>query len=215
MKRIAVVLSGNGHKDGSEITETVSALIVLGKKGADYKIFAPNIDVESLDHLSGTSIGIRNVLSESARIARGHISDLSKLHSDDFDGVIFPGGYGAAKNLSNWATKGAACDVNPDVKRVLLEFFKQEKPICAICIAPVLVAKVLGSHRVEITIGNDKETIAELEKTGAEHVECKVSDFVTDRRNKIITTPAYMFDAKPFEVYKGIKGAIKELVEMA
>ena len=117
--------------------------------------------------------------------------------------------------MSNWATKGAACDVNPDVKRVLLEFFKQEKPICAICIAPVLVAKVLGSHRVEITIGNDKETIAELEKTGAEHVECKVSDFVTDRRNKIITTPAYMFDAKPFEVYKGIKGAIKELVEMA
>jgi len=215
VKKIAVVLSGCGFKDGSEITEAISTLIVLSKKGAEYKVFAPNLDIEAVDHASGISSGKRNALSESARISRGDITDLSHLNVDHFDGIVFPGGYGAAKNLSNWAIKGAACEVLPLVKKVLTEFHRQEKPICAICIAPTLVAKVLGQHGVELTIGNDPETAAEIEKTGAQHIECKVNDYVTDRRNKIITTPAYMYDAKPHEVYKGIKGAIKEFVEMA
>jgi enhancing lycopene biosynthesis protein 2 len=215
MKKIAVVFSGCGSKDGTEITEAVSVLITLSKKGADYKVFAPNLEIETFDHVSGLSSGKRNLLSESARISRGQITDITHLNVDQFDGIVFPGGYGAAKNLSNWASKGSACEVLPIVKKIITEFHAQEKPICAICIAPTLIAKVLGQHGVELTIGNDPETAKEIEKTGAQHIECKVNDYVTDRLNKIITTPAYMYDAKPHEVYKGIKGAIKEFVEMA
>ena len=141
MKKIAIVLSGCGFKDGSEITEAISSMIILSKKGADYQVFAPNLDIESVDHVSGLASGTRNILSESARISRGQITDISHLNVDQFDGIVFPGGYGAAKNLSNWANKGSACEVLPIIKKVITEFHKQEKPICAICIAPTLIAK--------------------------------------------------------------------------
>ena len=216
-KKIAVVLSGCGFKDGAEITEAVSALIALSEAGAEYQIFAPNKTFTATDHLAGKSgtTDERNILTESARIARGQIKDLAFLNVKDFDGVVFPGGYGAATQLCTFGQEGAKGSVLPDVKRVILEFHKESKPICAICIAPALVSLVLGSEGVTVTIGDDTETAAEIEKTGASHEVCAVTDYVTDREHKLITTPAYMYEAKPFEIFTGVRAAIRELVEMA
>lgn len=217
MKKIAVVLSGCGHKDGSEITEAVSLLISLNQAGAETFCFAPDIDFTVTDHVTDQSpTEKRNVLHESARIARGNIKSLSELKAQDYDAVAFPGGFGAAKNLSTWASQGSACEVNPEVRRVILEFFEASKPIGAICIAPVLLAKVLGHKNVTVTIGNDPDTAAEIKKTGASHEDCPVDDYISDRETKVVTTPAYMYgDAKPHEVFKGIFGLAHELVEWA
>jgi enhancing lycopene biosynthesis protein 2 len=217
MKKIAVVLSGCGFLDGSEITESISLLIALHQAGAQVSCFAPNIELSVVDHnTKSAQAEKRNVLSESARIARGEIKSLDLLHAKDFDAIAFPGGYGAAKNLCNWAEKGAACEVNSEVKRVILDFYNSSKPIGAICIAPVLVAKVLGNKKVTITVGNDPATIAEIQKTGAQHEECPVDDYITDRETKVVTTPAYMYgEAKPNEVFAGIFGLAHELVEWA
>lgn len=216
MKKIAVVLSGCGYQDGSEITEAVSTLIAIGEADAEYSCFAPNENIESSDHLNGEKTGTRNTLSESARISRGKVSLLKELNTQNFDALVFPGGFGAALHLCDWAQTGAKCKVLPDVVRIISEFHEQSKPIGAICIAPVLIAKILGEHEVTLTIGIDKETANELEKTGAVHEECAVDDYITDRANKVVTTPAYMYDeAAPFQVFKGIQGLIKEVVEMA
>lgn len=217
MKKVAVVLSGCGFKDGSEIAEAVSLLVGLNQAGAEVSCFAPDIQIPVTDHLTGKPSGeTRSLLAESARIARGHIKSLDKLHAKDFDAVAFPGGYGAAKNLCNWAEKGAQCEVNPEVKRVILDFYNSSKPIGALCIAPVVVAKVLGDKKVTVTIGDDAETAAEIQKTGAIHEECPVNDYITDRESKVVTTPAYMYgDAKPNEVFAGIFGLAHELVEWA
>ena len=216
MKKVAVVLSGCGHKDGSEITESVSTLIALSEAGAEFECFAPDIEKPISSYFGTKSKSeSRNILAEAARIARGNIRDLKDLHEKDFDAIVFPGGSGAAKNLSNWSEKGAAAIVFPDVERVLNEFHKSAKPIGAICVAPTLVAKVLGKTGVNLTIGNDKETAQEIEKTGAHHVTCPVTDYISDRDHKVLTTPAYMYHAKPHEVFTGIRKMIRELVEMA
>lgn len=215
MKKIAVVLSGCGFKDGAEITESVSTLISLAQQGAQYQVFAPADNFTPTNHLSDEPQPSRNIMEEAARIARGEVKNLKYLKAKDFDGIAFPGGYGAALHLCDWAKKGSQCSVHPEAQRVLEEFYNENKPIAAICIAPALVAKVLGKNGVSLTIGNDADTAAEIEKTGAHHVECRVDDYVTDRENKVISTPAYMYHAKPNEVFKGISAAIKELVEMA
>lgn len=198
MRKIAVVLSGCGHQDGTEITEAVSSLISLSELGVKYQCFAPEAHME-----------------ESARISRGEISDIKNLKASDFDAIVFPGGFGAAKRLSNWAEKGASCSVQTDVERVIREFNDQDKPIGAVCIAPAIVARVLGAKNINLTIGNDKETASEIQKTGAQHVNCPVTDYISDRDNKILSTPAYMYDAQPNEVFTGIRKMIRELVEMA
>lgn len=216
MKKIAVVLSGCGFKDGSEITESVSTLIALTELNADYQCFAPDKEIETVDHTQDQSTGTRNLLVESSRISRGKISPLSSLEEKNFDAIVFPGGFGAALHLCDWAHKGSQCSTLPEVEKSLLDFHKASKPIGAICIAPVLVAKTLGSQGVTLTIGKDKETAQEIEKTGATHEPCEVDDFITDRENKVITTPAYMYDdAKASQVFKGISALVKELVEMA
>lgn len=217
MKKIAVVLSGSGYLDGSEITEAVSLLIALNQAGAEVHCFAPSLEAIAVNHKNGeNTANKRNVLEEAARIARGKVQDLTTLQAKDFDALAFPGGYGAAKNLSSWATEGAKCKVLPDIERVILEFYNASKPIGAICIAPVLLAKVLGNRKVTLTIGNDPSTAAELVKTGAVHEECPVEDYITDRETKVVTTPAYMYDdAKPHEVFQGIFGLAHELVEWA
>ncbi len=217
MKKIAVVLSGSGHLDGSEITEAVSLLIALNQAGAQVTCFAPDIEVDVVDHAHHKPTGEkRNVLTESARIARGQIHNLNTLHAKDYDALAFPGGFGAAKNLCDWATKGAKCEVNPDVERVIVEFHQASKPIGAACIAPVLLARVLGNKKITITVGENGDTAAEIKKTGASHEECPVDDYISDRESKIVTTPAYMYgDAKPHEVFQGIFGMAHELVEWA
>lgn len=212
-----MVLSGCGYLDGSEITEAVSLLIALHQAGAEVSCFAPDLEIPVTDHLSREATGEkRSLLKESARIARSKVQNLTALQEADFDGLAFPGGYGAAKNLSNWAEKGAQCEVNPEVRRVILEFNKASKPIAAACIAPVLLAKVLGDKKPTLTIGNDPGTAAEVQKAGAQHEECPVNDYISDRETKIVTTPAYMYDdAKPNEVFAGIFGMAHELVEWA
>lgn len=217
MKKIAVVLSGCGFKDGAEITESVSTLILLSEMGADYTVFAPEKEVKELNHLNDQETdSTRNILSEVTRITRKPATELKQLNASDFDGIVFPGGFGVAKHLCDWAYKGSACQVDKHLKKAIQQFHEESKPICAICIAPALIAKVLGEHYVTVTIGNDEATAAEIEKTGAQHVTCNVDDYVTDRETKVISTPAYMYDdAKPHEVFKGIKGALSEFVEMA
>lgn len=216
-KKFAVVLSGCGHKDGAEITEAVSALIAITESGAQYKVFAPDIEFAATNAISGEASGdTRNVMTEASRISRGHIESLNQLQAKDFDGLVLPGGFGAALHLSTWAKDGASCKVNLNMERVLNEFYDAEKPIAAICIAPALVAKVLGKKGITVTIGEDEGTAAEIIETGAQHESCKVDDYVTDRDHRIITTPAYMFDdATPFAVFTGIRKAIREFVEMA
>ncbi|MCB0347705.1 MAG: isoprenoid biosynthesis glyoxalase ElbB [Bdellovibrionales bacterium] len=215
-RKIAVVLSGCGYLDGSEITEAVSSLIALDQCEAIYTCFSIDKSVVEVDHITAKdTANHRQCLTEAARIARGQVLPLSKLVEDNFDGVLFPGGFGAAKNLSNFAMKGGVGEADSEVKRVLTNFHQASKPIAAFCIAPATVALVLGKYEIEITIGNDKETIAEIEKTGAHHVECAVDDFVTDRENKIITSPAYMYDTTPAKVFSGIQKAVREFVEMA
>jgi enhancing lycopene biosynthesis protein 2 len=217
MKKIALVLSGCGGLDGAEITETVSLMVALHQLGAEISYFAPDMEFEVHEHLTRKKTDEkRNILTEAARITRGNISDIKKLHAKDFDGLAFPGGSGAAKNFSTWGTKGAACEVIPEVTRVIKEFHSESKPIAAICIAPTLVAKVLGSEGVEITLGDaENEASQEAKKTGAHLVTCPSDDYVTDRNCKVITTPAYMCHAKPHQVFKGISGLAKELVEMS
>lgn len=216
MKRVAVVLSGCGFLDGAEITESVSTLIALSEAGADTVCFAPDITVPATSHIGAASSSeTRNVLAEAARISRGRIKSVTELRETDFDAIVFPGGYGAAKNLSNWAEAGAKAKVHPEVERVIREFHKADKPIGVICIAPTLVAKVLGEHGVSLTIGNDVDTVSEIAKTGAQHVTCPVEDYVSDRDHKVLSTPAYMYEAKPHQVFAGIRKMIRELVEMA
>lgn len=208
-RKIAVVLSGCGHKDGTEITEAVSALIAITETGAIYTCFAPD---EHADQSSSDS----SPFEMSKRIARGHVQPLSKLNVGDFDGVVFPGGFGAATVLSDFAERGAKAKPLPEVARVITEFHSQSKPIGAICIAPALVALTLGKLSVELTVGENSETAAEIIKTGAQHTVCPVTDYISDRDNKILSTPAYMYDdASSFQVFTGIRKMIRELVEMA
>lgn len=217
-KKIAVILSGCGYLDGSEITEAISTLIALSAQNVDYKVFAPQISISPTSHYDAELLepGRRNALEESARIARGKIQDISELNPNIFDGIVFPGGYGVAKNLSSWAQDGAKCSTNPQVKEMIETFYDSGKPILAICIAPALIARVLGQKTsVTLTIGNDPATAAEIQKTGCEHVECPVDDFITDREAKVVSTPAYMYEAKPHEVFAGIQKAVAEFVEMA
>lgn len=217
-KKIALVLSGCGHRDGSEITEAVSLLISLYQAGAEVSCFAPDMMVPEKNHLTGEmeKNQLRNTLKESARIARGQIQDVNSLVATDFDGLAFSGGFGAATNLCNWAELGARCEVRPDITQVIRDFHKLNKPIGAVCIAPVLLAKVLGFEKVEITLGNGKNIMKEIAKTGAVAIECPVDDFITDRACKVVTTPAYMYDdATPDQIFKGISGLAFELVEMS
>jgi enhancing lycopene biosynthesis protein 2 len=215
-KKIAMILAGCGNKDGAEITETVSLIVSLSSAGAEVKFFAPNQDFQPKNFLTNEFLNEkRNLMVEAARITRSEINDLSTLNASEFDGLAFPGGFGAALHLSNWSEAGAKAQVHPQVEKAILDFYKQSKPIAAICIAPTLVAKVLGKERVTVTIGNDPETSREIEKTGAVHEECPVTDYITDREHKVITTPAYMYSAKPHEVFQGISGLVKEFMEMA
>ncbi len=216
-KHFAVVLSGCGHRDGTEITEAVSALVALTEFGATYDSFAPDREASAVHALTGEPLNsARNMLTESARIARGSIKPLNALNPEKYDGLIFPGGYGAALNLCTFGREGAKCSVLPEVEKCIQGFFKTQKPILGICIAPALLARVLGPHGITVTIGTHQETAGEIRKTGAQHQDCPVDDFVSDRDHKIITTPAYMYDnATPFQVFTGVRRAIKELVEMA
>ncbi len=217
MKKVGVVLSGCGMRDGSEIHEAVFTLLAIDQCGAMAICMAPDIESNETNHLTMQETGAtRNVLVESARIARGNIRNISEVTAKDLDALIFPGGFGAAKNLCDFASKGAGASVDSQVTRLLREMVLANKPIGAICIAPVLVAAVLGKDLAPtITIGNDAGTAAEIEKAGACHQECAVTGFVVDRANKFVTTPAYMLATRISEVHEGIEKCVREVIALA
>ena len=215
-KRIGVVLSGCGVFDGSEIHEAVLTLLAIDRNGAEAICMAPDKEFPEINHLTKEATGAkRNALLESARIARGNIRCIKEVKASDLDAIIFPGGYGAAKNLCNFAEKGAKAEVHPEVERLLKEMATAKKPICAICIAPTLVAATLGKmFAPKITIGSDAETATAIKATGSEHVECPVTEFVLDKSNKIVSTPAYMLAGRISEAAEGIDKAVKATIEL-
>jgi enhancing lycopene biosynthesis protein 2 len=214
MKKIAVVLAGNGVLDGSEIHEATLTLYSIVKNGASYEIFAPNIDQHHvINHLTGDEMKEkRNVFTEAARIARGKINDLKNFKADDFDAIIFPGGFGVAKNLCTFAFDGTNCKVNLDAEKAIRSMHERKKPIGALCIAPVLIAKVLGD--IEVTIGQDKDTARAINKMGAKHKDTTHGEIIVDEKNKIVTTPCYMLDANIGQIGDGANNVVKKIVEM-
>jgi len=216
MKKIGVVLSGCGVRDGSEIHEAVFTLLAIDRQGAEAVCMAPNADFPVTDHLAMQESGEkRNALVESARIARGNIRDIAEVKAGELDAIVFPGGFGAAKNLCDFAMKGAAAAVHPQVSRLLKEMAAAGKPIGAICIAPVLIAAVLGKEFAPtLTIGNDAGTASEIEKTGAKHQDCPVTEFVVDAKNKLVSTPAYMLANRISEAYEGIDKCVREVIKL-
>jgi enhancing lycopene biosynthesis protein 2 len=220
MARVAVCLSGCGVRDGSEIHEAVLTLLALDEAGAEIVCCAPNIDQAMVvDHAAGTPTKNerRNVLVESARIARGNIRDLAGVHAFDIDALIFPGGFGAALNLCSFAKDGADCSVNPEVERLAGEMLDAGKPIGAICIAPAMLARIVGRHGLhpQLTIGTDADTAAAMEKMGVRHVSCGVNTIVTDESHRIVSTPAYMLGKGPAEVYEGIRALVQQVLRLA
>jgi len=219
MAKVGVILSGCGVYDGSEIHEAVITLLALDRAGAEALCMAPNVpQLHVVNHLTGevTEGETRNVLVEAARIARGKIRDIKEVKNADFDALILPGGFGAAKNLCNFAVKGADCDVNPDVARLVRETIAAKKPLAAVCIAPALVSRVLGNEKLahQLTIGTDEGTAQALEKMGTKHVTCPVRECVIDRDNKLISSPAYMLAEHISEAADGIEKTVKALLEM-
>lgn len=216
MAKVGVVLSGCGFLDGSEIHEAVLTLLALQKANTEYQCIAPDIDqMHVVDHVAGEPAAgeTRNVLTEAARIARGDIKALGDVSADDFDALVFPGGYGAAKNLSNFAVAGTSSDVDPSVAQLVQDMHSGGKPIGFICISPAIAARLLPG--VKLTIGSDPGTAAALEEMGAEHIECAANDFVEDPEQKVLSTPAYMCDAPLPEIAAGIEKLVSRLTALA
>lgn len=217
-KQIGVILSGSGFLDGSEIQEAVLALLAIDEAGATARVFAPDGKLAEVDHRSGQPTGReRSVLDEAARIARGHIADLASVKGSDVDGWVLPGGYGAAKNLSDFAVKGAAATVNKEVGRVLREALAAHIPIGACCIAPAVLAAAAKqvNAKLRLTIGNDADTAKQIAAMGHAHVVCAVDDVVVDADRKVVTAPAYMYDASIAAVSRGIKKMVQQVVAWA
>ncbi|MDO9328011.1 MAG: isoprenoid biosynthesis glyoxalase ElbB [Pseudomonas sp.] len=214
-KKIAVILSGCGVYDGAEIHESVITLLRLDQRGAEVQCFAPNISqLHVINHLTGDEMPeSRNVLVESARIARGNIKDIREASVEDFDALIVPGGFGAAKNLSNFAIEGAGCTVQPDVLALTEAFAEAGKPAGLMCISPALAAKIYGPG-VTCTIGNDADTATAMNKMGATHQDCAVSDIVEDKARKLVCTPAYMLAQSISEAASGINKLVDRVLEL-
>lgn len=215
-KKIGVVLSGCGVRDGSEIHEAVLTLLAIDRNGAEAVCMAPDMTFPEVNHLTMEETGAqRNVLVESARIARGTIRNIKDVTASDLDAVIFPGGFGAAKNLCDFAVKGAEASVQPEVARLIREMAAAGKPIGAICIAPALIAATLGKdYAPAVTIGTDAGTAAAISKTGSRHVACPVTEFVVDKEHKIVSTPAYMLATSISETAEGIEKTVKAVLDL-
>jgi enhancing lycopene biosynthesis protein 2 len=214
-KKVAVILSGCGVYDGAEIYESVITLLRLDQRGAQVQCFAPNIaQLHVINHLTGEEMPeSRTVLVESARIARGEVKDIREANAEDFDALIIPGGFGSAKNLSNFAIEGTGCTVQPDVLALTEAFAEAGKPVGLICISPALAAKIYGPG-VTCTIGNDADTAAALNKMGATHEDCEVSEIVEDKARKLVTTPAYMLAQSISEAASGINKLVDRVLEL-
>lgn len=219
MAKVAVVLSGCGVYDGSEIHEAVVTLLALDRAGAEITIAAPDVEqAHVVNHLTGDAAGgeKRRVTVEAARIARGPVLDLAKLRVDDIDAIIFPGGFGAAKNLSTYAFDGTEMKVNKEVERITVEMARAHKPIGTMCISPVMTAKVLADAGIKttVTIGNDAGTAGHVEALGGVHKPCAVDDIVFDEQNRVVSTPAYMLAGSIKEAAAGIEKLVEAVVKL-
>lgn len=214
MKKFAIILAGCGVYDGSEIHEAVMTMLAIDKLGAEYVLFAPNKKQHHvINHLTGEEMDeSRNILTEAARIARGNIHDLSEFTPNDFDALVIPGGFGAAKNLSDYAFKGAGITVDHDVEDAILGMHKLKKPIGALCIAPVILAKVLKN--ATITIGSDESTSKDIETIGGTHQTTKETEVAIDKENKLFTTPCYMLDSSINEIAISAENLVKEILKI-
>ncbi len=218
-KKIGVVLSGCGVYDGAEIHESTLTLLAIDREGAEAVCMAPDMDqMHVVNHLTGEADEEqkRNVLVESARIARGHIKNIADVKVDDIDGLIFPGGFGAAKNLCDFAIKGESCEAHPEVVRLVTQFASKKKPQAACCIAPAMIAKIFEGKSVKprLTIGNDRDVGGKIKSMGGEHQDCATDDIVYDENNKIVSTPAYMTGQSISQVADGIEKAVKKLISL-
>ena len=213
--KFAVVLSGCGVYDGAEIHEAVLTLLAIDRQGGSYQCFAPNRDqLHVVNHLTGEASGeTRNVLVEAARIARGQIKDLTSFNPADFDILIFPGGFGAAKNLCSFAVDGPDCTVDPATETAIKAMAAAAKPIGALCIAPALMAKVLG-HGVALTIGDDAGTAEAVEAMGAKHSNTAAGQVVVDQAAKLVTSPCYMLDSSISQIAEGAENTVKALISL-
>ena len=214
MSRIGFLLSGAGFQDGTEIQEAVIAMLALQENGAELVYFSTSGEQAMVvNHQSGASEGAaRDVLVESARITRGEVHDVATAKVESLDGLVIPGGYGAALNLCDFGSKQADMNVNPDVEKLIHGMHAAKKPIGAMCIAPVLVAKVLGVHKPRVTVGNDPETAAAIEKMGATHVDAAVDAVVVDEDARVVSTPAYMLAQGPQDLHKGIRKLAEQVI---
>ncbi|WP_167607873.1 isoprenoid biosynthesis glyoxalase ElbB [Maribellus sediminis] len=214
MKKIAVVLAGCGVYDGAEIHEATLTMLAIAQQGAEYQCFAPDMEqAHVVNHLNGEEMNEkRNVLVEAARIARGNIKALSEYSPADYDAIVFPGGFGAAKNLCTFAFDGPDCTVNKEVEDAIRATVTAEKPVGALCISPALIAKVLGD--VQVTIGQDQGTADAIETLGAKHVKTTHGEIVVDEKYKVITTPCYMLDATISQIADGANNVVAKILEM-
>jgi enhancing lycopene biosynthesis protein 2 len=219
MKKIGVLLSGCGHRDGAEVHESTLALLAIDEAGAEAVCFAPRgPQVFVRDHFTGEETDeSRDIFAESARIARGKIRDIATVTSADFDALVIPGGQGAALNLSTFLIDGPkACSVQPEVARVIRETAKDKKPIGAICIAPATVAKVFEDMGLNatLTLGTDPEWLSKLEEMGQKPASCKSGECAVDEENRVVSTPAYMEAKSIGEVKPGIYKLIESIMGM-
>ena len=216
-KKVAVLLAGSGVYDGSEIHEAVITLLSLDRAGASVQCFAPNIDqLHVVNHLTGEVAEgePRNVLVESARIARGEVQDVAQLNANDFDALIVPGGFGVAKNLCDFALNGSDMTMNDDTLLAAQSFKVAHKPVGLMCIAPAMAAAIFGAN-VQCTIGSDLDTAAAISEMGAEHVKADVDAIVVDEANKLVTTPAYMSAESIAEAASGIEKLVAKVLSLA
>lgn len=212
--KVAVVLSGCGHLDGAEIHEATLTLLAIHRHKADYMCFAPNRKQHHvINHLTGEEMAEdRNVLVESARIARGQVKDIADFDEKDFDAIILPGGFGAAKNLSDYAFEGANCMVDQGVASAITSMHSAWKPVGAMCIAPALIARLIAG--ANLTIGQDQGTADSLLAMGARHTPTGHGEIVVDKERKIVTTPCYMLDSRVDQIADGADKLVQAVLEL-
>ena len=214
MRKFAVILAGCGRKDGSEINEAISLLLSIEQHHCEYQCFAPDRpQAEVIDHLTEEKVDEqRNILTEAARLARSRILPIEEYKAEDYDGLLFSGGYGVAKNLCNYAYHGADMEVQPDVARAIIETCEAKKPLGGMCIAPVMFAKLLSG--VCVTLGKEGTPDADnVRKMGAFHVQTEHGDVCADNEMLVFTTPAYMLDATLKDVYDGAYNLVESIID--